>query len=540
MKRALAGALLVFALCAGTASGDTFTVAPSSSAQSGFTLATGALPSAQVPNTSGSLVLPLAWTEHAGDETAVTPSQLRGIWQSAGAAYGIPWSVLAAINKIESNFGRNMGPSSAGAIGWMQFMPDTWLRWGADYDGDGIADPWSAKDGVFSAARYLAAAGGANDISRGVFAYNHAQWYVDEVLSLAGLLAKDGSLSFSLDELQVNLEKAERRVASLSQRIAQTRVRVNALGRRSQRMFAAAEKIELIVARSAARERAAQVQIRANSLEARLPDMNAALEKAKKSLARARASSQPQSFSAGTSVYLASALYQNGYVFPVGGGPSRVSVGHTHHDYPAADIAAPAGSPVYALADGTVAKAWRSIDPLCGIGLRFRTDDGRTWAYCHLSYLEPSTVTGARLTAGTLIGLVGSTGHATGPHLHLGLIPSSEGYPQSEPWFQSFAGVAFRWQDASTPSVSIVSTALSAPAVFAVVNDAVSDPAASSWTVSSQTVMPSTVSEPSSGSSTGESSLFAAAPESSASPTPSASAQPASSEQGSAIPFRSR
>ncbi len=269
MKRALAGALLAFALCAGTASGDTFTVVPSPS--SGFSLA-GGLPSAQVPNVSSSLVLPLAWTEHAGDETVVTPAQLRGIWQSAGAAYGIPWSVLAAINKIESNFGRNMGPSSAGAVGWMQFMPDTWLRWGADYDGNGVADPWNAKDAVFSAARYLAAAGGASDVSRAVFSYNHAQWYVDEVLSLARLLAGDSSLSFSLDELQVNLEKAERRVAALNQEIAQTRAQANAIERRAQRMLAAAETVELIVARSAARERAARVQVQANTIEARLPE----------------------------------------------------------------------------------------------------------------------------------------------------------------------------------------------------------------------------------------------------------------------------
>ena len=537
MRRALAGALVVFALCAGTASGDTFAV-ESSSGTSGFTLANGALPSALVPNASGSLVLPLAWTERAGDETPVTSAQLRGIWQSAGAAYGIPWSVLAAINKVESNFGRNMGPSSAGAVGWMQFMPDTWLRWGADYDGDGIADPWNAKDAVFSAARYLAAAGGASDISRGVFAYNHAQWYVDEVLDLARLLGNDSSLSFSLDELQVNLEKAERRVASLSQRIAQTRARANAIERRAQRMFAAAETVELIEERSAARERAAQVQVKANSVRARIADLDAALEKAKKSLARARANSTPQSFSSGTSVYLASALYQDGYVFPVGGGPSRVSVGHTHHDYPAADIAAPAGSPVYALADGIVAKAWRSIDPLCGIGLRYRTDDGRTWAYCHLSYIEPSVVTGTPLTAGTLIGLVGSTGHSTGPHLHLGLIPSSNGYPQDQPWFQSFAGIAYRWQDEGTQSIAIVSTALSTPTVFAIVNGTTGESAASTWTVSSQTISPSTSSDSdsSSSSSTDENSLFAAMPGSSA-PTPSASVGSRSSGQGSAIPF---
>jgi murein DD-endopeptidase MepM/ murein hydrolase activator NlpD len=534
MRRALAGALLAFALCVGTASGDTFAVVSPSSVP--FT--SGGLPSAQVPNVSGSLVLPLAWTERAGNETVVTPAQLRGIWQSAGAAYGIPWSVLAAINKVESNFGRNMGPSSAGAIGWMQFMPDTWLRWGADYSGDGVADPWNAKDAVFSAARYLAAAGGANDVSRGVFSYNHAQWYVDEVLSLARLLSNDSSLSFSLDELQVNLEKAERQVASLNQKIAQTRARAGAMGRRAQRMFVAAEKMELIDARSAARERAAGVQIKADSIEARVAGLNAALETAEKSLTSARAASVPQSFSSGTSVYLASAQYENGYVFPVGGGPSRVSVGHTHHDYPAADIAAPAGSPVYALADGVVAKAWRTIDPLCGIGLRYRTDDGHLWAYCHLSYIEPSVVTGTPLTAGSLIGLVGSTGHATGPHLHLGLLPSSEGYPQDLPWFQSFANIAFRWQDEGTQPVSVVSTALSSPTMFAVVNDAVGDSATSNWTVSSQTLSPSpSASSPSPSPSSAGSSLFAAAPGGSTSSKSSVSTGSGSRGQGSALSF---
>ena len=71
--------------------------------------------------------------------------------------------MLAAINKIESNFGRNMGPSSAGAIGWMQFMPSTWLRWGVDANGDGVADPWNAYDAVFSAARYLAERAASTD-----------------------------------------------------------------------------------------------------------------------------------------------------------------------------------------------------------------------------------------------------------------------------------------------------------------------------------------------------------------------------------------
>ena len=59
---------------------------------------------------------------------------------------------------------------------------------------------------------------------------------------------------------------------------------------------------------------------------------------------------------------LAAPLYQGDYVFPVGGGPSIVSVGHHHHDYPAADIAAPEGAPLYALTDGFIVDAWHDAD----------------------------------------------------------------------------------------------------------------------------------------------------------------------------------
>jgi murein DD-endopeptidase MepM/ murein hydrolase activator NlpD len=121
-------------------------------------------------------------------------------------------------------------------------------------------------------------------------------------------------------------------------------------------------------------------------------------------------------------------------------------VGHTHHDYPAADIAAPEGSQVYALSDGTVTQAWPSPAGNCGIGFTIATTDGLTWTYCHLSYLEPAVMQGALLAAGQPVGLVGHTGDAEGPHLHLQLQPAT-GYPQDEPWFQSFAGTAFSWLD---------------------------------------------------------------------------------------------
>jgi murein DD-endopeptidase MepM/ murein hydrolase activator NlpD len=137
-------------------------------------------------------------------------------------------------------------------------------------------------------------------------------------------------------------------------------------------------------------------------------------------------------------------MYSGHYVFPVGGGPSVVSVGTEHHDYPAADIAAPEGAPLYALSNGIVTKSWR-YDSRCGIGFTIQTTDGLRWTYCHLAYLEPSVVPGVSLAAGSPVGLVGSTGHSTGPHLHLQLQPASV-YPQAQAWFQSFAGTAFQWQ----------------------------------------------------------------------------------------------
>jgi hypothetical protein len=122
------------------------------------------------------------------------PGQLRtlvGIYRNAGYQYGIDWRILAAINRVETNLGQNTHVSSAGAVGWMQFMPSTWRRWGTDASGDGVADPYDPQDAIFSAARYLDAAGARRDLRRAIFAYNHADWYVNEILSLAATLPDD-------------------------------------------------------------------------------------------------------------------------------------------------------------------------------------------------------------------------------------------------------------------------------------------------------------------------------------------------------------
>jgi biotin carboxyl carrier protein len=110
------------------------------------------------------------------------PSYLIPIYKSAGRRYDIPWQILAAINGIETNYGRNLSVSSAGAIGWMQFMPATWSKYAVTVAGSGKPDPNNPRDAIYAAARLLAANGGAHDIRGAVFAYNHANWYVDAVI----------------------------------------------------------------------------------------------------------------------------------------------------------------------------------------------------------------------------------------------------------------------------------------------------------------------------------------------------------------------
>jgi len=195
------------------------------------------LPSPESPNLM-TVLLP-QFSAPTAPPQRLSFGELEPIWQAAGQAYGVPWSVLAAINKVESNFGENMGPSSAGAIGWMQFMPDTWARWGVDANGDGAADPWNAQDAIYSAARYLAASGAATDIASAVFSYNHAQWYVDEVLQLAQQYANGGvDFSAALDQAQQQLDAARQSVVAANARLLDATARVEELQRREDALLA--------------------------------------------------------------------------------------------------------------------------------------------------------------------------------------------------------------------------------------------------------------------------------------------------------------
>ncbi len=460
MRRLAAVGAAALAL-AGAARADTFVVvSPGASS----------LPSESAPNAAGTVFVPSTPTTVGAE---LSSPALRQLWSGAGAAYGVPWQVLAAINKIESNFGRNMGPSSAGAVGWMQFMPDTWRRWGVDADRNGVADPWNAADAIYAGARYLAASGARTDLRRAIFSYNHADWYVNEVLELASLYGQGGSdVVFTLDRLQLDVDEAQKQIVTANERLLVALRAARRQAGNERRLQDRAAASPLLSNALTLQRRAAQLTLRRLAAERAVSAQRAVLASARRALAVARDRARNGAFLGPAADILGAPIYSGRYVFPVGGGPSTVSVAHTHHDYPAADIAAPYGAPVYALADGVVVRFWHEPDPRCGIGLTLQTADGQTWTYCHLSYLDEGVESGARLDSGASVGLVGATGDATGPHLHLQLDPSTS-YPQNQPWFQTLAGTAFRWQDAPTPLRAPAPAASQSPTLFTVVAEPV-------------------------------------------------------------------
>ncbi len=303
----LLGAVLVLALTvAGTAGADTFKVVRHQHA---------AAPTGSVAfSHGGGAAIPFNQSQAGGMSFAA----LVPIWQAAGNAYGIPWQVLAAINKVETNFGQNLGPSSAGAIGWMQFMPSTWARWGIDANGDGVADPNNPTDAIFSAARYLAGCGGQFDIARAVYCYNHASWYVNEVLGLASLYGQDGGsggamgFGFSPKQLQAQLASARSRVSASHAQLGTARAQAKRLAHAEQKFLRAADTARLLSNRLDAHKRAVQFGVRRHAAAARVSELRRRLDAATTQLGRYRSEADGSAFATNAPALLTNNLFAGG------------------------------------------------------------------------------------------------------------------------------------------------------------------------------------------------------------------------------------
>jgi membrane-bound lytic murein transglycosylase B len=110
---------------------------------------------------------------------------LLGYYRAAAGRTGVDWSYLAAINYIESDFGRVPGPSSAGALGPMQFLPDTWREYG------GGGDILRASDSIQAAALFLARNGAPRNYDQAILRYNHDADYLAAVQGFAAALRSD-------------------------------------------------------------------------------------------------------------------------------------------------------------------------------------------------------------------------------------------------------------------------------------------------------------------------------------------------------------
>lgn len=119
------------------------------------------------------------------------PGNYLGLYVAAGRRYGIDWAVLAGIGSIETDHGRldapgvRSGENFAGAGGPMQFLAPTWAEHGVDGDRDGDRDRYDPRDAIPAAANYLRVSGAQQEVERAIFAYNHASWYVQDVLERA-------------------------------------------------------------------------------------------------------------------------------------------------------------------------------------------------------------------------------------------------------------------------------------------------------------------------------------------------------------------
>ena len=119
---------------------------------------------------------------------ASDPRSFDRMYKAAAASCpGLPWSVVAAIGEVESRHGRLAMRSHAGAIGPMQFLPETWSAYATDGDGNGVVDVHNPADAIATAGKLLCANGGGDRETLGtaIWNYNHSWEYVVKVLDVA-------------------------------------------------------------------------------------------------------------------------------------------------------------------------------------------------------------------------------------------------------------------------------------------------------------------------------------------------------------------
>jgi membrane-bound lytic murein transglycosylase B len=133
-------------------------------------------------------------------------AELLAYYREAERRFAVDWEVLAAVNFVESAFGRVRSPSTAGAQGPMQFLPSTWQRYGLGGD---VHDP---HDAILGAANYLRASGYTRDARRALYAYNRSDFYVLAILRYAARMRADANAYYVFHEWQVFVRTASGRL----------------------------------------------------------------------------------------------------------------------------------------------------------------------------------------------------------------------------------------------------------------------------------------------------------------------------------------
>jgi membrane-bound lytic murein transglycosylase B len=132
------------------------------------------------------------------DAVADIPAGYLRLYRSAGGRYRIPWSVLAAIGKVESDHGRaslpgvRSGSNWAGACGPMQLGCIPGSKAGNSWARYGHGRPHDPAAAIPAAARYLVDHGARRNLDRALYAYNHSRSYVAKVKALARRYTRGG------------------------------------------------------------------------------------------------------------------------------------------------------------------------------------------------------------------------------------------------------------------------------------------------------------------------------------------------------------